>query len=101
MEALQEAGLTRKQFRVRTPWKQSVKGYGDTTIVLLIPYAQTAPYIQKLAKSFRVIVILFDGIPSHVSIEIGEPGLYQCEHGKTEPVKEIVSKGSYEQLPLL
>ena len=102
VDALKDAGLTRNQFRVRTPWKPRIKGYGDTSIVLLIPYGQTAPYIQKLAKSFRVVVTLFDGIPCHVSLEITqEPGLYQCVNGKTERVKEIVSKGSYEQLTLL
>ena len=102
VEALREAGLQRSQFRIRTPWKQSVKGYGDTTIVLLIPYAQTAPYLQKLAKSFRVVVTFFDGIPCHVSVEISqETGLYKSENGRVEPVKEIVSKGSYEQLSLL
>ena len=46
VEALKEAGLTRDQFRIRTPWKQD-KGYGTTTIVLLCPYAQTAPYLQN------------------------------------------------------
>ncbi len=98
VDALKEAGLVRSQFRIRTPWKESVKGYGDTTIVLLIPYSQTAPYLQKLAKSFRVVVTFFDGIPCHVSIEVAEPGLYKFENGKTEPVKEIVMDGSYEQL---
>jgi hypothetical protein len=99
VEALKVAGLTRSQFRVRTPWKQSVKGYGDTSIVLLISYPQTAPYIQKLAQSFKVVVTLFDGIPAHVSIEVAqEIGLYQSEKGRVEPVKEIVSKSSYEQL---
>ena len=99
VEALKEAGLVRSQFRVRTPWKQSVKGYGDTTIVLLISYAQTAPYIQKLALSFKVVVTMLDGIPCHVSVEIAkEPGLYTRERGQIEPVKEIVSTGSYEQL---
>ncbi len=63
VDALKDAGLTKNQFRVRTPWKQSVKGYGETIIVLLIPYSQTAPYIPKLAKSFRVVVTIFDGIP--------------------------------------
>ena len=47
VEALKEAGLVRSQFRIRTPWKQSMKGYGDTTIVLLISYAQTAPLYPK------------------------------------------------------
>jgi len=98
VDALKEAGLTRDQFRIRTPWNQD-KGYGKTTIVLLCPYAQTAPYLQKLAKSFRVIVTIFDGIPCSVSIEIAEePGLYTRENGQVEPVKEIVSKHSYEQL---
>ncbi len=99
VEALKEAGLERSQFRIRTPWKQSIKGYGDTTIVLLCPYVQIAPYIQKLAQSFKVVVTIFDGVPSHVSIEIAqEPGLYKFEHGKREPVKEIVSRGSFKQL---
>ncbi len=98
VEALKDAGLARSQFRIRTPWKQSSKGYGDTTIVLLIPFVQTAPYITKLAKSFKVIVTFFDGIPSHVSIEIAEPGLYKFENGKTEPVKEIPTNSSYKQL---
>lgn len=99
VEALKEAGLERSQFRIRTPWKQSIKGYGDTTIVLLCPYAQTAPYIKKLAKSFRVVVTIFDGVPSHVSIEIAEEtGLYRFEHGKIEAVKEIALNSSYEQL---
>jgi len=98
VEALKEAGLTRDQFRIRTPWNQD-KGYGKTTIVLLCSYAQTAPYLQKLAKSFRVIVTIFDGIPCSVAIEIAEePGLYTRENGQVEPVKEIVSKNSYEQL---
>jgi len=99
LEALTKAGLTRSQFRIKTPWKPSINGYGDTTIVLLISYAQTAPYIQKLAESFKVVVTLFDGIPCRVSLETAqEPGLYTLENGKLEPVKEIVSKGSYEQL---
>jgi len=103
VEALKEAGLTREQFRIRTPWKQSINGisYGETTIVLLCPYSQIAPYIQKLAKSFKVVVTIFDGIPCHVSIEIAEePGLYKFEHGKVEVLKEIVLNSSYEQLPL-
>jgi len=103
VEALKEAGLTRDQFRIRTPWKQSANGisYGDTSIVLLIPYAQTAPYIPKLAKSFKVVVTIFDGIPCHVSIETNHaPGLYKFEHGKAEAVREIVLNSSYEQLPL-
>ena len=100
VEALKEAGLERSQFRIRTPWRQSIKGYGDTIIVLLIPYAQTAPYIQKLARNFRVVVTVFDGIPSHVSIEIAEPGLYKFENGREEAVKEIVVNSSYEQLSL-
>ncbi len=102
VEALKDAGLTRDQFRIRTPWKRSSNGngYGETIIVLLIPYAQIAPYIQKLAKSFKVVVTIFDGVPSHVSIEIAEPGLYKFENGKTEPVKEIVVNSSYQQLTL-
>jgi hypothetical protein len=98
VDALKEAGLTRDQFRIRTPWNQD-KGYGKTTIVLLCSYAQTAPYLQKLAKSFRVIVTIFDGIPCSVAIEIArEPGLYTRENGQVAQVNEIVSKNSYEQL---
>ena len=103
VEALKEAGLTRDQFRIRTPWKQSVHGisYGDTIIVLLCPYPQIAPSIQKLAKAFRVVVTVFDGVPCHVSIETHHaPGLYTLEHGKVEAVTEIVINSSYEQLPL-
>ena len=103
VEALKEAELTREQFRIRTPWKQSINGisYGETTIVLLCPYPQIAPYIQKLAKSFKVVVTIFDGIPCHVSIEIAEePGLYKFERGKVEAVREIVFDSNYEQLPL-
>lgn len=101
VEALKEAGLTRSQFRIRTPWKQSSKGYGDTIIVLLCPYAQTAPFIQKLARSFKVVVTIFNGVPSHVSIETNQaPGLYKFEHGQLEPVKEIVVNSSYQQLTL-
>jgi hypothetical protein len=40
--------------------------------VLLCTYAQTAAYIQKLAKSFKVTVAVFDSVPGHVSIEIPE-----------------------------
>jgi hypothetical protein len=99
VETLKEAGLKRSQFRIRTPWKPSIKGYGDTTIVLLISYAQTAPFLQKLSKSFKVVVTLLDGIPVHVSIETAQkPGLYQKEKGRVEPVKEIAVKSSYEQL---
>jgi hypothetical protein len=98
VEALKEAGLERSQFRIRTPFEQG-KGYGKTTIVLLCPYAQTAPYIPKLAQSFKVVVTILDGIPCHVSIGIAEePGLYKRENGQVEQVKEIVSTGSYEQL---
>ena len=98
VEALKDAGLTRDQFRIRTPWNQD-KGYGTTTIVLLCPYAQTAPYLQQLAQVFKVVVTHLDGIPCSVSIEIArEPGLYTRENGQVEPVKEIVSKNSYEQL---
>jgi hypothetical protein len=101
VEALKEAGLTRDQFRIRTPWKQNIKGYGDTIIVLLCPYAQIAPYIQKLAKSFKVVVTIFNGVPSHVSIETNQaPGLYKFENGREEPIKEIVVNSSYEQLTL-
>jgi hypothetical protein len=92
VEALKDAGLTRDQFRIRTPWKQSSNG---------ITYAQTAPYIPKLAKSFKVVVTIFDGIPCHVSIETNhEPGLYKFEYGQVEAVKEIVINSSYEQLSL-
>src|SRR5260221_13015956 len=103
VEALKEAGLERSQFRIRTPWKQSTHGisYGDTTIVLLCSYAQISPYIQKLAKSFKVVVTIFEGIPCHVSIETNHaPGLYRSEHGKEKAVKEIVLTSNYEQLPL-
>jgi hypothetical protein len=103
VEALKEAGLVRAQFRIRTPWKQSTSGisFGETTIRLLCSYAQTAPYIQKLAKSFKVVVTIFDGVACHVSIEIAEePGLYKFEHGKVEAVREIVLNSNYEQLPL-
>jgi hypothetical protein len=75
VEALKEAGLTRNQFRIRTPWKQRINGYGDTTIVLLISYGQTAPYIQKLAKSFRVVVTVFDGIPGSHALLVQLAGL--------------------------
>jgi hypothetical protein len=98
VEALKEAGLTRDQFRIRTPWREDT-GCGKTTIVLLCPYAQTAPSLHKLAKAFKVVVTIFDGIPCSVSIEIAEePGLYTCENGQEERVKEIASNGSYEQL---
>lgn len=103
VEALKEAGLTREQFRIRTPWKQCANGIsdGETTIALLCHYSQIAPYIQKLAKSFKVVVTIFDSIPCHVSIETAEePGLYKFEHGKVEAVKEIVLSSNYEQLPL-
>ncbi len=97
VEALKEAGLRRDQFRIRTPWREGT-GCGKTTIVLLCPYAQTAPYLQKLAKSFKVVVTLLDGIPCSVSIELAEePGLYKRENGKVESVKEIVYRSSYEQ----
>jgi hypothetical protein len=98
VDALKEAGLTRSQFRIRTPWKEG-KGSGKTTIVLLCTYGQTAPYLKKLAKTFRVVVTVFDGIPCSVSIEIAEePGLFKRENGKEEPVKEIVVESCYEQL---
>ncbi len=103
VEALKDAGLTRDQFRIRTPWKRNSNGisYGETTIVLLAPYAQIAPFIQKLAKAFKVVVTIFDGIPSHVSIEIAEEtGLFKFEHGQVGPVKEIVLNSSYQQLSL-
>lgn len=99
--ALKEAGLTREMFRIRTPWKQSMNDYGDTTIVVLCSYAQLSPYIQTLAKSFKVVVTILDGVPCHVSIEIcDETGLFKLENGQVEPVKEIVLNSSYEQLPL-
>jgi hypothetical protein len=99
VEALKEAGLERWQFRIRTPWKQGIKGYGDTTIVLLCPYMKIAPHIQKLAQSFKVVVTIFDGTPCHVSIETNHaPGLYKLENGQIEPVREIMSRGSFEQL---
>ncbi len=101
VEALKEAGLERWQFRIRTPWKQSVNSYGDTSIVILCSYAQIAPYVQKLSKSFRVVVTIFDGVPCAVAIEIAqEPGLYTLEHGREKPVKEIVLQSSFEQLTL-
>ncbi len=103
VEALKEAGLVRSQFRIRTPWKQSVHGisYGATIIVLLCTYPQTAPHIQKLAKAFKVVVTVFDGIPCNVSLDTNHaPGLYKFEHGKEEAVTEIVLNSSYEQLPL-
>src|SRR5438105_5418138 len=90
VEALKEAGLTRDQFRIKTPWKRSSNGisYGETTIVLLCSYAQIVSCVPKLAKSFKVVVTIFDGIASHVSIEISEKiGLFKFEHGQTEPVK--------------
>jgi hypothetical protein len=65
----------------------------------LCPYNQTAPYLQKLAKSFKVVVTIFDGIPCSVSLETAEePGLYTLENGQVEPVNEIVVKSCYEQL---
>src|SRR6266568_4634731 len=98
VEALQEAGLTRAQFRIRTPWKQSTKGYGDTIIVLLCSYAQIAPYVQKLVKSFKVVVTIFEGVPCHVALEVSqELGLYTFEHGREARVKEIVLNSSFEQ----
>ncbi len=98
VDALKEAGLQRSQFRIRTPWREG-KGCGKTTIMLLCPYSQTAPYLHKLAQTFRVVVTIFDGIPCSVSIEISEePGLYSSENGRVKPVKEIVVKSSYEQL---
>jgi hypothetical protein len=98
VDALKEAGLDRSQFRIRTPWKEG-KGSGKTTIVLLCTYGQIVPYLKKLAKTFRVVVTVFDGIPCSVSIEIAEePGLYKRENGQVEPVKEIVMNGSYQQL---
>ncbi len=101
VETLKEAGLTRDQFRIRTPWKQSVNSYGDTSIVILCSYAQIAPCVQKLAKSFRVVVTIFDGVPCAVAIEIAQaPGLYTLEHGREKPVKEIVLQSSFEQLTL-
>lgn len=101
VEALKEAGLTRQQFRIRTPWKQSIQGYGDTIIVLLCSYAQLAPYVQKLATYFKVVVTFLDGVPCHVSLETAStPGLYKSEHGKEVQVREIVLNSSFEQLPL-
>src|SRR5260370_15320932 len=101
VEALKEAGLERWQFRIRTPWKQCINGYGDTSIVISCSSAQTAPHVQKLAKSFKVVVTIFDGVPCHVAIEISqEPGLYTLEHGREETVKEIVLNSSFEQLIL-
>ena len=98
VEALAEAGLTRDQFRIRTPWKKD-RGFGKTAIALLCSYSQTAPHLQKLAKSFKVVVTVIDGIPCSVAIEVSEePGLYKRENGLVEPVKEIVAKGAYEQL---
>lgn len=98
---LKEAGLTRDQFRIRTPWKQSIQDYGDTTIVILCSYAQIAPYVQKLAAHFKVVVTVLDGIPCHVSMEAASPpGLYTLEGGQETPVKSIELNGSFEQLPL-
>jgi hypothetical protein len=101
VEALKEAGLTRSQFRIKTPWKASMKDYGETTIVIVCSYAQLAPYVQTLAKSFKVVVTIFDGVVCSVAIEIAaETGLYKVEHGQVEAVKEIVLHSSFEQLPL-
>src|SRR5216683_1907119 len=91
VEALKDAGLTRSQFRIRTPWKQSTNGYGDTIIIILCSYAQIAPYVQTLAQSFRVVVTVLDGVVCHVALEVAEEtGLYKVEHGQVEAVKEIV-----------
>jgi hypothetical protein len=101
VDELKDAGLERRQFRIRTPWKQSSNGYGVTTIVMLCSFAQIAPYVQKLAKSFRVVVTILDGVPCSVAVEITEEkGLYKVEHGQVEAVKEIVLQSSFEQLPL-
>ncbi len=104
VDALKEAGLERSQFHIRTPWKRCTNDgitYGDTTIVLLCPYTQIAPYIQKLARSFKVVVTIFDSVPCHVSLETNhEPGLYKFENGRVEAVTEIVFNSSFEQLPL-
>ena len=99
--ALKEAGLKRSQFRIKTPWKQSIQDYGETTIMVLCSYMQLSPCIHKLAESFRVVVTLLDSVPSHVSIETNHvPGLYKLEHGQEEAVKEIVLNSSFEQLQL-
>jgi hypothetical protein len=99
--ALKDAGLTRAQFRIRTLWKPSTNDYGDPHIDIVCSYTQIAPYVQKLAKSFKVVVTMFDGVPSSVAIHTShEVGLYRLEHGREEPMKEIVFNSSFKQLPL-
>ena len=101
VDELKEAGLKRWQYRIKTPWKVSTKSYGNTTITVLCSYAQIAPYFQSLAKSFRVVVTVFDGVPTHVAIEVSEEtGLYMAEHGHVEAVSEIVLDSCFEQLSL-
>ena len=98
VESLKDAGLSRKQFRIKTPWKQSVNGYGDTTIVILCSYAQLAPFVQKLTKHFKVVVTLLDGIPCDVSVKIADaPGLYKFENGQEIEVSQIEYNGEYQQ----
>ncbi len=98
---LQQAGLTRKQFRIRTPFNYKVQGYTDTFIVLRCPYQQVEPLLSKLAAFFKVIVTCLDGMPCHISIEVAAtPGLYKYENGCEEQVTEIVCCGSFRQLSL-
>ena len=99
--ALKDAGLTRAQFRIRTPWKPSTNDYGDPHIDIVCSYTQIAPCVQKLAKSFKVVVTMFDGVPCSIALTTSQNvGLYTLEHGREEPVKEIVCNSSFKQLPL-
>lgn len=99
--ALKEAGLNRKQFSIRTPWKKKIQDYGETIILIICPYAQIAPCMQKLAGYFKVIVAVLDGIPCDISIDTTKtPGLYKLENGHEMQVEEIVLNGSFEQLQL-
>jgi hypothetical protein len=98
---LKLAGLTRQQFRIRTPWNVSTQEYGPTIITLVGPLSQLAPHLKELSKFFKVTVTCLDGMPVHVSVDtVAEPGLYKRENGAEEQVAEIEYQGDFEQLPL-
>jgi hypothetical protein len=99
---LNEVGIPRKKFKVVTPYSKKKQRYVTTRIVLYQPFREVQPFLEGLAKRFKVIIYFFDKTPLGCSVLYSAtPGLYKFVDRQEVPASvEECTQAGVEQLSL-
>lgn len=102
IQHLIEAGILRNQFKVVTPFSKKQQRYLSTRILLVQPFREVQPYLERLSKRFQVVVYFFDDAPVRCSVRYAtKSGLYKFADRQEVPASlEECTQTRLEQLSL-